>query len=103
MIGAANPAAHRAAREFDCTLLASDDPLRLHCISPQPEASMAHYVMLANWTDQGVRAAKDTVKRVAAARQAFEKQGARIKDFYWTLGQYDCVISIEAPNDETVA
>ena len=64
---------------------------------------MAHYVILANWTDQGIRAAKDTVKRVAAARQAFEKQGARIKDFYWTLGQHDCVIVAEASNDETIA
>ena len=64
---------------------------------------MAQYVLLTNWTEQGVRAAKDTVKRVAAARQAFEKQGARIKDFYWTLGQYDQVCVFEAPDDETAA
>ena len=63
---------------------------------------MAQYVLLTNWTDQGVRSAKDTVKRVAAARQAFEKAGARIKDFYWTLGQYDCVVTVEAPSDEVM-
>jgi len=63
---------------------------------------MAQYVLLTNWTDQGVRAAKDTVKRVAAARKAWEKLGVKIKDFYWTMGQYDCVVIVEAPDDETM-
>ena len=63
---------------------------------------MAQYVLLTNWTDQGVRAAKDTIKRVAAAKQAWEKIGVRIKDFHWTLGQYDCVVICEAPNDEAM-
>lgn len=66
------------------------------------EGIMPQYVLLTNWTDQGIRAAKDTVKRVAAARQAFEKLGARIKDFYWTLGSYDCVVVVEAPSDEVM-
>jgi len=63
---------------------------------------MPQYVILANWTEQGVRAAKDTVKRMAALRQAAEKLGARLKDFYWTMGQYDCVFVVEAPNDEAI-
>jgi uncharacterized protein with GYD domain len=63
---------------------------------------MAHYVLLTNWTDQGIRAAKDTVKRVAAARQAWEKLGVRIKEFYWTLGKHDCVVIVDAPDDETM-
>lgn len=64
---------------------------------------MAQYVMLLNWTDQGARAAKDTVKRAAAARQAFEKAGARVRDVFWTMGQYDVVITADAPNDETIS
>ena len=63
---------------------------------------MAQYILLTNWTEQGVRAAKDTIKRVAAAKQAWEKFGVRIKDFYWTMGQYDCVVHCEAPNDEAI-
>jgi uncharacterized protein with GYD domain len=63
---------------------------------------MANYVLLTNWTDQGARAAKDTVKRVAAARQSWEKLGVRIKEFYWTMGKHDCVVICEAPNDEAI-
>ena len=63
---------------------------------------MAQYVLLTNWTEQGVRAAKDTVKRVAAAKQAWEKFAVRIKEFYWTLGNHDCVVICEAPNDEAI-
>ena len=36
---------------------------------------MAKYIMLGNWTDQGVRAAKDTVKRAKAVREQFAKLG----------------------------
>ena len=64
---------------------------------------MARYVMLLNWTEQGVRGAKDTVKRAAAARQAFEKAGAHIREALWTIGQYDLVLTCDAPNDEVVA
>ncbi|MBM3358237.1 MAG: GYD domain-containing protein [Betaproteobacteria bacterium] len=62
---------------------------------------MARYVSLINWTDQGVRGAKDTVKRTDVARQAFEAEGGRILDAYWTLGPYDVVLIFEAPDDET--
>lgn len=64
---------------------------------------MAQYVMLLNWTEQGIKGAKDTVKRAAAARQAFEKAGARIRDIVWTMGQYDLVVFADAPNDETIS
>ena len=63
---------------------------------------MARYFLLLNWTDQGVKNAKDTITRAAAARQLFEKAGARITDCAWTLGQYDLIISAEAPDDETI-
>jgi uncharacterized protein with GYD domain len=63
---------------------------------------MAKYVVLLNWTEQGARAAKDTVKRAAAARQAFEKAGGRIAEVLWTLGQYDLVITADAPDDQTM-
>jgi len=63
---------------------------------------MQRYVMLLSWTDQGVKNAKETVKRAAQARQLFEKSKSRMLDCYWTLGAYDLVVTAEAPDDETV-
>ena len=64
---------------------------------------MAAYVVLANFTDQGIRGIKDTTKRAAAFRDLAAKSGAEIKDIFWTLGAYDVVLTMEAPNDETAA
>jgi uncharacterized protein with GYD domain len=65
---------------------------------------MAHYVVLLDWTDQGVRSAvKDTVQRVAQARTAWEPLRVRIETVYWTLGDHDLVAVIDAPDDATIA
>jgi len=63
---------------------------------------MAHYVLLGNFTDQGIRAVKDTAKRAKAFREAAGAVGVKLKEVYWTLGHYDIVITMEAPNDEIV-
>jgi uncharacterized protein with GYD domain len=62
---------------------------------------MAKYISLLNWTDQGIRNAKETVNRSNAARKAFEAAGAKIIDIYWTLGQYDVVVISEIPDYES--
>lgn len=64
---------------------------------------MANYVVLASFTDQGVRAIKDTGKRAKAFREAAKQMNVQIKELYWTLGHYDVVVTMEAPNDETAA
>jgi uncharacterized protein with GYD domain len=64
---------------------------------------MAKYVVLMNWTDQGVRNVKDTVSRARAARQAFETMGGKLGEILWTVGQYDMVATVEAPDDETAS
>jgi uncharacterized protein with GYD domain len=66
------------------------------------EAGMPTYVALMNWTDQGVRTDKDTVHRREQADALAEKHGARIEQVYWTMGHYDIVAILEAPDDETV-
>jgi uncharacterized protein with GYD domain len=63
---------------------------------------MARYVMLLNWTEQGVKNADKTVDRAAAAKQAFEKAGGKLTEILWCLGQYDMVCQCEAPDDETM-
>ena len=64
---------------------------------------MANYVVLANFTDQGIRGIKDTTQRAQAFRDLARKMGAEIKDIFWTLGAYDVVLTMQAPNDETAA
>ncbi len=64
---------------------------------------MANYVILGNFTDQGIRGIKDTTKRAKAFKDLTEDMGGSIKDIYWTLGSYDIVLTMEAPDDETVA
>ena len=64
---------------------------------------MAHYVVLASFTDQGIRSVKDTAKRAKGFRDLAKQMDAVIKDIYWTLGTYDVVLTMEAPNDDTAA
>lgn len=50
---------------------------------------MVRYLVLFNWTDQGVKNAKDTVQRVHDASAAFKPMGVSIESIYWTEGEYD--------------
>jgi uncharacterized protein with GYD domain len=63
---------------------------------------MATYIMLANFTDQGIRNVKDTVKRAEAFRELAKGAGVTVKDLYWTLGQYDIIAIADAPDETTV-
>jgi uncharacterized protein with GYD domain len=64
---------------------------------------MATYIILANFTDQGMRNVKDTTKRADAVREAAKKFGANMKEIFWTVGQYDMVVTVEAPDDASVS
>jgi uncharacterized protein with GYD domain len=63
---------------------------------------MATYIELISWTDQGVRTSKDTVKRAKAFEEIAGSMGVKVNSVFWTLGQYDLVITVDAPDDETV-
>ena len=62
---------------------------------------MATYIALGNFTDQGVRSVKDSTKRADAVKEAAKKFGASVTQIYWTLGHYDVVSIIEAPDDKS--
>jgi uncharacterized protein with GYD domain len=64
---------------------------------------MAHYVVLANFTDQGIRGVKDTAKRAKGFRDAASAMGMKVKDIFWTLGTYDVIVIFEAAKDEEAA
>lgn len=59
---------------------------------------MPAFVILTNFTDQGVRTVKDTVKRADKFKELAKQNGAAVKDIYWTLGQYDVVAIVDAPD-----
>ena len=63
---------------------------------------MVAHVVLAKFTDQGIRNAKDSPKRADAFRQLAKTFGATVKDIFWTQGRYDIVTIVEAP-DESAA
>jgi len=64
---------------------------------------MPTFMMSLNWTDQGIRAVKDSPKRSEAARELAKKVGVEIKHLYLTSGDSDLVIFVEAPSGDNVA
>jgi len=64
---------------------------------------MAMYISLIQFTEQGIRNVKDTVKRGDAAIGEAEKMGMKIIEEFWTMGAYDVVVMFDAPNDETMS
>ncbi len=60
---------------------------------------MATYISLMNFTDQGIRKAKESPDRFLAFREMAEKLGVTIKSFYWTVGNYDIVMVLEGPEE----
>lgn len=64
---------------------------------------MPTYIVLGQFTDQGIRSVRDTTKRASAVRDAAKKFGASVTSLYWTLGAFDVVTVVEAPDDESIA
>ena len=64
---------------------------------------MAKYVSLLQFTDQGIRNVRDSIKRAAAATAEAEKMGVKVTDAFWTMGAYDVVLLLDAPDDETIS
>jgi uncharacterized protein with GYD domain len=64
---------------------------------------MPTYVLLVNYTDQGIRDVKDSPQRVDKTREIARRFGAEVKDVYLTMGNYDFVIPVDAPDDRAIA
>lgn len=64
---------------------------------------MENYIVLLNWTGQGIKNVKDTVKRAKSFEDALEKAGGKSLGFYYTIGRYDMVAIVQAPTDEAIA
>ncbi len=64
---------------------------------------MSAYIMLFNYTDQGLRNIKKSPGRLDAARKVAEELGGKLGDLYLTMGAYDLVAISEFPDDATAA
>lgn len=64
---------------------------------------MASFVILGSYTEQGVQGVKDLPTRVANVKAAISAAGGRMIAFYLTMGEYDFMSVVEAPDDETAA
>jgi uncharacterized protein with GYD domain len=64
---------------------------------------MPTYVMLTNLTSQGVQTLKNNPSRVVEVNKEVEQLGVKVKDQWATLGQYDFITIVEAPDDATMA
>ena len=64
---------------------------------------MPTYVMLTNLTAEGIRTLKNNPNRVGEVNKEVEQIGAKVLAQYATLGQYDFVTVVEAPDENTMA
>jgi uncharacterized protein with GYD domain len=45
----------------------------------------------------------ETIERATAATAETEKMGAKVTEAFWTMGAYDVVLLLDAPDDETAS
>jgi uncharacterized protein with GYD domain len=75
----------------------------IHATDQNRRRLMPTYIVLANMTQQGVQTVKDIPQRRAAAKDAAKALGITWRDSFLTMGQYDVVFIVEAPDGETMA
>lgn len=64
---------------------------------------MATYILLVNWTEQGLKTIAESPGRLDAAKKLLAEMGGRFDQFYMTMGDCDMVCVCEAPDDDTMA
>jgi uncharacterized protein with GYD domain len=64
---------------------------------------MPTFLMLTNLTAEGVRTLKNHPGRIAEVNREVEQMGVKVVSQYATLGQYDFVTVVEAPDEKTMA
>lgn len=64
---------------------------------------MPHYVILINYTEEGIRDIKNLPERLKQVEERVKQGGGKFVDWYLTMGQYDAIAIAEMPDDETAA
>jgi len=64
---------------------------------------VATFIALLDFTDQGIRNIRDSPHRADQFQKLAERAGARVVGQYWTIGNHDGVLILEAPDDAVAA
>jgi uncharacterized protein with GYD domain len=64
---------------------------------------MPTYVVLVNWTEQGLKNVKQTLQRTDSGGEIAQKHGLKLEQAYWTVGPYDMLTIFEAPDEEALS
>jgi uncharacterized protein with GYD domain len=62
---------------------------------------MATFITTIKFTQQGIKDIDHSTKRAAIFKPEAKELGAKVKEIYWTLGEHDGLLILEAPDDET--
>ena len=63
---------------------------------------MPTFITTVHFTEQGIKAVRDTCHRADAFKATAKKMGVKVNSLYWTLGAFDGVMVCEAADEETV-
>ena len=63
---------------------------------------MPKYVLLVDWTEQGVQAVDQTVDRLEEGSKLAETFGCRLEHVWWTQGSHDMVSVVDAADEEAM-
>ena len=61
---------------------------------------MATFITTIKFTEKGIQAIQDSPKRATAFKASAKKLGVKVKEIYWTLGDFDGLVLFDAPDDE---
>jgi uncharacterized protein with GYD domain len=64
---------------------------------------MPTYIMLSTLTPEGVQTVKNNPQRIREVNREVEQLGAEVKAQWATLGEFDFINIVEAPDDQTMA
>ena len=62
---------------------------------------MVRFLSLFTFTDQGAKKIAETAERAEAFQKLAQKAGATVKALYWTVGDCDGAVVLEAPDEQT--
>ena len=64
---------------------------------------MPRYVVLVDWTEQGLKNVKQTFQRTDSGGEIAQKHGLKLEQAYWTVGPYDMLTIFEVPDEEALS
>lgn len=64
---------------------------------------MATFIVLANFTDQGIKNVKESPDRYEAFQAMAGKLGLTVQNVYYTVGQHDMVLVVEGSDEAATA